>query len=80
MTFEEFEARIDEQIPNMGVPEDTEFSETHIHKTPNGGDFSTAFFYDKDGNPCKKEQAAFMNIVEYTKDRTRINESYGSII
>lgn len=79
MTFEEFEARIDEQMPNKGIPEDTEFSETHKHKTPNGGDYSTAYFYDKDGNPCRKEQAAYMNIIEFTKDGTRVNESYGTI-
>ena len=79
MTLEEFEKGIAEQLPNKGIPEETEFSETHKHRTPNGGDYSTAYFYDKNGNPCKKEDAAYMNIIEFTEDGVRVNETYGAI-
>lgn len=59
------------------IPEDTEFSETHKGPTPNGGAYSTAYFYDANHNPCKKEDAKYMNIVEYSAEGERINESYG---
>ena len=59
------------------IPEDTEFTETHKGPTPSGGAYSTAYFYDEDGCPCKREEASFMNIVEYSVDGTRINEHYG---
>ena len=60
-------------------PVDDEFCESHVHPTPNGGDYSTAYFYDKDGNPCRREEATYMNIVEYKKGGERVNESYGEI-
>ena len=59
------------------IPKDTEFTETHKGPTPSGGAYSTAYFYDEDGCPCKREEASFMNIVEYAVDGTRINEHYG---
>ena len=59
------------------IPEDTEFTETHKGPTPSGGAYSTAYFYDEDGCPCKREESSFMNIVEYSVDGTRINEHYG---
>ena len=59
------------------VPKDTEFTETHKGPTPSGGAYSTAYFYDEEGCPCKREEASFMNIVEYLADGTRINETYG---
>ena len=59
------------------IPEDTEFTETHKGPTPSGGAYSTAYFYDEDGCLCKREEASFMNIVEYSVDGTRINEHYG---
>lgn len=58
-------------------PIDNEFCESCIAPTPSGGDYSTAYFYDAEGNPCKRADAVFMNVVEYTKDGRRINETYG---
>ena len=60
------------------VPEDTAFSESHIGPTPNGGAYSTAYYYDNNGMPCKRNEASFMNIVEYSLEGERINESYGA--
>lgn len=59
------------------IPKDTEFTETHKGPTPSGGAYSTAYFYDEDGYPCKREEASFMNIVEYSAEGVRINEHYG---
>ncbi len=59
------------------IPEDTECTETHKGPTPSGGAYSTAYFYDEDGCPCKREEASFMNIVEYSAKGVRINEHYG---
>lgn len=60
-------------------PVDDEFCESHVHPTPNGGDYSTAYFYDAEGHPCHKAGAAFMNIVEFKKGGERVNESYGEV-
>ena len=60
-------------------PEDDEFCESHVHPTPNGGDYSTAYFYDKEGHPCRKEDAAYMNIVEFKRGGERVNEFYGDM-
>ncbi len=59
------------------IPKDTEFTETHKGPTPSGGAYSTAYFYNEDGCPCKREKASFMNIVEYSAEGVRINEHYG---
>lgn len=60
-------------------PEESEFIEIHNAPTPNGGDLSIAYFYDIERRPCKRKDAAFMNIVEYLNDGTRINEYYGKL-
>ncbi len=44
--------------------------------TPNGGDYSIAYYYNDNG-PCEKDKATRMNIVEYKKGGIRINEHYG---
>lgn len=77
MSWEELTAPAKEQ-PRPFPPVDNEFCESHVGKTPSGGDYSTAYFFDKDGNPCRKEDRAYMNVVEYTKDGKRINEFYGA--
>lgn len=59
------------------IPEDTEFTETHKGPTPSGGAYSTAYFYNEEGFPCKREEASYMNIVEYSAEGERINEHYG---
>lgn len=48
-------------------------------KTPSGGDYSIAYYYDAQRNPCSKHKAVFVNIVEYTKAGNRVNECYGRL-
>ena len=43
--------------------------------TPNGGDYSIAYYYDKKHIPCKKQDAYIKVIVEYTKDDEYINST-----
>jgi len=43
--------------------------------TPSGGDYSVAYYYDKDHRPCKKKDAYFVKIVEYKADGTSINST-----
>ncbi len=69
-------------LPNIDfskviVPPDTDYTESQIGPTPHGGAYSTAYFYDEDHNPCKREEAWYMNIVEYAIDGERISEVYG---
>ena len=59
-------------------PEENEFMEIHYHKTPSGGDLSISYFYDKEKRPCRKENMAYMDIVEYKKDGTYLNCHYGN--
>lgn len=63
----------------INIPEDTECSETHAAPTPNGGAYSTAYYYDANHMPCKKEEARYRDIVEYSEFGERINENYGII-
>lgn len=58
-------------------PEENEYMEIHWGTTPIGGDFSIAYFFDKDNRHCTRENMAYMNIVIYNKDGTRVNEVYG---
>lgn len=47
------------------------FSERVNSPTPNGGVYSIAYFYDKNGNPCIKRIAARIVIAEFdSKDNT----------
>ena len=41
--------------------------------TPNGGDYSIAYYYDEQNRPCKKAVASLVNIVEYKKDGECVN-------
>ncbi len=81
MTDKEFERLLDEvageRAENVTLQPDPRFTETAYGKTPNGGDYSVAYYYDSSGSPCVKSEAATVNIVEYTKDGDRINECYG---
>lgn len=43
--------------------------------TPNGGDYSIAYYYDEQNRPCKKAVAYLVNIVEYTKDGEYVNST-----
>lgn len=55
---------------------DPRFTETHYGTTPSGGAYATAYYYDEDGEPCVKEKAKSVNIVEYDSKGHRINETY----
>ena len=57
------------------VPEDTDFSESHIGPTPNGGAYSTIFFFNDKRIPCTRDNAHYMNIIEYSLDGEIINET-----
>ncbi len=58
-------------------PEENECIEIHWGgPTPSGGDLSIAYFFNENG-PCPRSEATSMNIVEYLKDGTRLNEHYG---
>ncbi len=45
--------------------------------TPNGGDYSIASYFDKDGIPCNRNKAFKMIIEEFKKDGTSIHRTYG---
>ena len=81
MTDEEFKALIREIAgPRVEFHEpqcDPRYTKRHDNPTPSGGDYSIAFYYDEEHNPCTREEAWFINIVEYTADGERICEHYG---
>ena len=56
---------------------DPRFTERHEGSTPLGGDYSIAYYYDANHDPCVKEEAKFVNIVIYNNDGSRVNEVYG---
>ena len=41
--------------------------------TPNGGAYSIAYYYDKNGNPCDVSTGILGQIVEYDKNGKSIN-------
>lgn len=47
-------------------------------KTPNGGDYSEIFYFDKDGNSVDQENAAKCLIRECSKDGKLIKETWGT--
>lgn len=83
MTDREFEKLLKEvagEQSNEIQKRDPRFTETHYGKTINGGAYSVAYYYDKEGNPCRKAEAASVNIVEYSKNGERINENYAQLL
>ncbi len=52
-------------------------SEKIIEKTPNGGDYSEIFYFDKDGNPTNKENAARCIIRECKNNGELVGEIFG---
>lgn len=80
LTDEEWEKLLDdvagEQIKKNDMKPDPRFTEKHEGETLNGGVYSIAYYYDRQGNPCRKKEAASVNIVEYNKAGDRINETY----
>lgn len=83
MTDEEFEAIkieiLGEPVKKVRQKRDKRFTEKSNHPTPSGGDYSVAYYYDAKGNPCVKEKAIFVNVIEYKKGNIRINEHYASL-
>lgn len=81
MTDKEFERLLDEaageRADNIAEKPDPRFTKTIQGRTPNGGAYSTAYYYDKDGQPCVKAKAKSVNIVEFSEEGERINETYG---
>ena len=82
MSDAEFFRRLDEFVGHVDSkkpfePVESEFNEIHWGPTPNGGDLSIGFFYDKDHIPCRKEDAVEIHIHEYTKDGRFIQETLG---
>lgn len=49
-------------------------------KTPSGGVYSIAYYFDADGFPTCKENASIVHVVEYDKNDRRITETYGTLI
>lgn len=54
----------------------TKYFERINEKTPNGGSYSIAYFYDGDRNPCEKNKAHIVHIHEYDNDGNIINETF----
>ena len=48
-------------------------------KTPYGGDYSEAFFFDEDGNTTDKDNAVSFIIRECLNDGTLLAETFGII-
>lgn len=44
--------------------------------TPDGGDYSIAYFRDAEGNPCPRAEAAEVEVVEFSADGEQINRTY----
>lgn len=80
MTDREFEKMLDEvaeeRPTEVAVEPDDRYTERGDGPTINGGAYSIAYYYDHEGNPCKKENAVRVNIVEYTENGERLNETY----
>lgn len=58
------------------IPEPSEYVEVHYGcLTPSGGEICVAYYYDKEGNVCKKEDAYSVNVMELTKDGEYLNET-----
>ena len=83
MSDEEFEALTWEIAGERAkLPEvefDPRYMERNDNPTPNGGDYSIAYYYDKDGEPCGKDKAHRVNIVEYKTGGIRVNEVYAML-
>ena len=87
MTDKEWQKRKEQVARELGwddsetiEPEpDPRYTERHKGATPLGGDYSIAYYYDEDHNPCEKSKARHVNIVIYDKEGKRINEVYGNL-
>lgn len=83
MTDEEFRRRclkIAGKKVDVPMYKETPYTERSDNPTPSGGDYSIAYFYDKNGRPCTKNNAVRVNIVEYKSGGIRINETYAKLV
>lgn len=64
-------------MEDLKIPEDKFWTETHIGPTPNGGAYSTAYYRNKWTEPCRKEEACYIEISEFDENGVRINGVYG---
>lgn len=53
--------------------------ETKKGRTPNGGDYSKIFYFDKDGNSVDKKKASFCRILEFKNDGTIVGELHATV-
>lgn len=81
MTDKEFNQPISEaageRAKNIELKPDPRYTETRRGRTPSGGAYSIAYYYDEDGLPCPKAKAKSVHIVEYAESGERVNEVYG---
>ena len=49
-----------------------DFSRVTYGKTPHGGVKMVGYFFDKDGKPCKEDDAVSVQIIEYDKNDRQI--------
>lgn len=64
-------------MEELKIPEDEFWTETHIGPTPNGGVYSTAYYRNKWNEPCRPEEACYIEIGEFDENGVRINGVYG---
>lgn len=57
-------------------PAHPEYSQRDDGPTPNGGAYSIAYFSDARGNPCAREDAHSMEIVEFDADGEAVHRTY----
>ncbi len=88
MTNAEYETLLDEVALEVGGGYakkstqpiiDERFSEKRVGLTLSGGTYSIAFYYNNEGEPCLKEEATSIHIMEFDGKDRRINEVYADI-
>ena len=80
MSDKEWEKLLDEvageRAEKIEQKPDPRYTERHDGETPLGGDYSIAYYYDENREPCVKAEAKYVNIVIYNNDGSRVNEVY----
>ena len=64
-------------MDKLNIPKDEFWTETHIGPTPNGGAYSTAYYRNKWQEPCRPEDACYVEIGEFDENGVRIGGVYG---
>ena len=63
----------------MNIPKDTLYQDSYLGPTPNGGAYSTAFYFDNKGNQCVKDKATSIKICEYDANGEYVFRTYAHI-